>query len=436
MRFAKLAGALAAAALLCTPVLAEEVVVQNDSLIAGGDGIILPGFVAGESAAAWLTAPCDGDIVAIQIFWRSFFGGEPQTLGDAIRVYQAGTFPTPGPLYINNVSPFQPMELLGPVLSDNYLNEFRYMDEQSSIPIQVPVSEGEVFVVSFTFLDTPPALGPSVVTDADGCQPGKNAVQTSGGSWADLCSFGASGDFFIRAVIDCQEATGACCHATGICDGDVEAGDCALFGDVFYEGMTCGEITCTARGACCIGAGCLQLTTEAQCIVASGTYAGDGTDCDNDVCVPGACCDPATGNCSLIAGFECTAQGGTFLGPGSSCDPNPCPQPVGACCVGTICFGGQTQAQCDSVSGTWMGSQTECDPDPCAGPQPCPGDANCDGQVDFGDINGFVGALVDGIYCDGTGDNADVDGNGSVGFEDINPFVDLLTTNPLPIACP
>ncbi len=69
-------------------------------------------------------------------------------------------------------------------------------------------------------------------------------------------------------------------------------------------------------------------------------------------------------------------------------------------------------------------------------PPVCPGDANCDGQVDFGDINGFVGALVGGTYCDGTGDTADVDQNGSVGFEDINPFVDLLTTNPLPIACP
>ncbi len=71
-----------------------------------------------------------------------------------------------------------------------------------------------------------------------------------------------------------------------------------------------------------------------------------------------------------------------------------------------------------------------------AAPQICPGDANCDGQVDFGDINAFVAALVEGTYCDGTGDNADVLQDGSVGFEDINPFVELLTTNPLPITCP
>ncbi len=72
--------------------------------------------------------------------------------------------------------------------------------------------------------------------------------------------------------------------------------------------------------------------------------------------------------------------------------------------------------------------------DPCS--VGCPGDANCDGQIDFGDINAFVAALVEGTYCDGTGATADVDQNGSVGFEDINPFVNLLTTNPVPIACP
>ncbi len=66
----------------------------------------------------------------------------------------------------------------------------------------------------------------------------------------------------------------------------------------------------------------------------------------------------------------------------------------------------------------------------------CHGDANCDNQVDFGDINGFVAALVNGIYCDGTGLNCDMSCNGSVGFEDINPFVAVLTTNPLPVACP
>ena len=70
------------------------------------------------------------------------------------------------------------------------------------------------------------------------------------------------------------------------------------------------------------------------------------------------------------------------------------------------------------------------------GPAVCAGDCNCDGVVDFSDINPFVNALLSAVYCDGTGANADVSGDSQVGFDDINPFVTLLTTNTLPIACP
>jgi hypothetical protein len=72
------------------------------------------------------------------------------------------------------------------------------------------------------------------------------------------------------------------------------------------------------------------------------------------------------------------------------------------------------------------------------GPTECNGDCNCDGQVDFGDINGFVDAILGGVYCDGSGANADISDDDPihVGFEDINPFVALLTTHTLPIPCP
>jgi len=68
-------------------------------------------------------------------------------------------------------------------------------------------------------------------------------------------------------------------------------------------------------------------------------------------------------------------------------------------------------------------------------PAICRGDCNCDGVVDFADINPFVSALVNGLYCDGTGCNADINGDCTVDFGDINPFVALLTDNPLPISC-
>jgi hypothetical protein len=65
-------------------------------------------------------------------------------------------------------------------------------------------------------------------------------------------------------------------------------------------------------------------------------------------------------------------------------------------------------------------------------PGPLAADVNCDGIVDFHDINPFVQALVD---PDGYRDayracwplnNADVNGDGTVNFTDINPFVAVL----------
>lgn len=61
-----------------------------------------------------------------------------------------------------------------------------------------------------------------------------------------------------------------------------------------------------------------------------------------------------------------------------------------------------------------------------------PGDMNCDGEIDFGDINPFVQALGDRDTYEAAHPtcswyNADVNGNGSVGFDDINAFVALLT---------
>jgi hypothetical protein len=191
---------------------AAEVVVQNDSLSGGDTGAIQVGFDPGESAAAWLSSPCDGDIVAVQVMWRSFFGGEPQSLEDSISIYAAGTFPTPGAL----------LELLeGPVMTDGVLNEFRYIDEAQTILLSVPVTADQVFVVSFKFANDPPALGPSVVTDTSGCQGGKNAVDATSLGWVNACALGVSGDFVIRAVVDCQEATGACCDGNANCTNNV-----------------------------------------------------------------------------------------------------------------------------------------------------------------------------------------------------------------------
>jgi hypothetical protein len=63
---------------------------------------------------------------------------------------------------------------------------------------------------------------------------------------------------------------------------------------------------------------------------------------------------------------------------------------------------------------------------------PSLGDMNCDGVVDFGDINPFVLALTNPIEygvmypsCDIM--HGDINDDGNVDFGDINLFVQLLT---------
>jgi hypothetical protein len=79
-----------------------------------------------------------------------------------------------------------------------------------------------------------------------------------------------------------------------------------------------------------------------------------------------------------------------------------------------------------------------------AAPAVCAGDLNCDGQIDFADINPFVlylsnysNWLVEFAGCNPL--NGDINGDGTYGqgsFGDINPFVALLTGHDLPIPCP
>jgi hypothetical protein len=74
----------------------------------------------------------------------------------------------------------------------------------------------------------------------------------------------------------------------------------------------------------------------------------------------------------------------------------------------------------------------------------CVGDLNCDGQIDFKDINPFVQYLSkfnlwQSQYPGCNPLNGDINGDGVYGqgsFGDINPFVTLLASAPLPIPCP
>lgn len=414
---------------------AAEVTVQNDSLTGGQTGAIQAGFAAGERAAAWLTSPCNGSIVAVQVFWRSFFGGAPPVLGDVITIYGDGVFPVPGPVLNNSGVPPIPAELFGPVMTDGVINEFRFLDEQMSIPLNVPVTAGQRFVVSFQFFDDAGVFGPSVVTDT-GCQPSKNAIYAvPPGAWFNSCALGVSGDFVIRAVINCPDPTGACCLPNGSCIDNVTSAACAAQGGIYRgNGVLCSAQMCPEfPRACCFasGGGTCQNLTPSQCIGFGGTPGPAGSACATYVCFPmGACCLPDGSCIGPVSPAACSAQSGNFQGHMTTCAGVMCPQPIGACCSATGFCAELTAAQCNGIPGaTWRGPGTTCadadmdgTADICETQQPCPGDANGDRTVGLGDIAVLIQNW--GLSVPPAPAAADLDGNGSIGLGDIAVVID------------
>ncbi len=189
-------GLLVAAA--AAPVTAEEVTVQNDSFVSGGFANPVGDFVPGEHAGVRLTSPCVGAIVAVQVGWLAPRPGQLPTLERAIHIYEGNTFPEPGP---------QLEELVGPVMTPGFINEFRYLDDTKVFPLSVPVTAGQQFYVTLEF-DNPTDIGnggPSVFSDIDGCQAGSNVLSAIPGGWLDFCLL-IPGDLVIRAVVDCGGA--------------------------------------------------------------------------------------------------------------------------------------------------------------------------------------------------------------------------------------
>ncbi len=85
---------------------------------------------------------------------------------------------------------------------------------------------------------------------------------------------------------------------------------------------------------------------------------------------------------------------------------------------------------CDLEAGTSLDVNDNSIPDECEAPLQ-PGDLDCDGDVDFDDIDPFVTALAGEVgylsaYPECNWYNADCDGDNDVDFDDIDAFVDLL----------
>ncbi len=160
----------------------------------------------------------------------------------------------------------------------------------------------------------------------------------------------------------------------------------------------------------------LQSTIVSFSTQGEGIYCGSGSAATLAGCCdvygnaggPGVCIQPqlgTAGNMALDPLFCDPASDDYTIRSDSPCAPFSSPNP-----------------ECDLI-GAW--------PVGCEAPGSLIGDLNCDGVVDFGDINPFVLRLTDpAVYAaqfpDCPDANGDIDEDGTVDFGDINPFVALL----------
>jgi hypothetical protein len=172
-------------------------------------------------------------------------------------------------------------------------------------------------------------------------------------------------------------------------------------------------------------------------------YSQNTTLCDLTYCLSekkiGACCDECAGSqdpvgaCTdNVSDVYCAGIGGRWVqNTACSAISPPCGQQTGACCHddGTCTL----ELCCDCEPGH-VG---------CEAPK-CVGDMNCDGFINFSDINPFVMymsniALWQSTYpgCNPKNGDINCDGNyGQASFSDINPFVHIMTLCGSGCTCP
>lgn len=183
---------------LAAAVCPEEAPLQNYT---GAGSTVCPCFASGEEAGAVLQAPADHypiEILRVGIGWASVYGGAPQSLEQAIKVYKTG-LPNPGTAIFT---------LEGPVLNDGYINEFNLEPAPGEI-----IDSSGAFTVTLKFLNANAGdpYAPSMIHDGNGCQAGKNVVYAIPGGWYSACALGVTGDWIVYAVyrrVNCGAGVG------------------------------------------------------------------------------------------------------------------------------------------------------------------------------------------------------------------------------------
>lgn len=132
------------------------------------------------------------------------------------------------------------------------------------------------------------------------------------------------------------------------------------------DGGTCRGPSC-ARACCLPDGSCRDDLDSAGCLALGGQPNPAGVTCFQALCEfqreKGRCCVPSTGECLMTHPNACLPPN-VFGGLYTTCVGNPCPQPLGACCLGLTCSQ-TTQVQCQAGGGAWQGPGTACQPSPC-----------------------------------------------------------------------
>jgi len=116
---------------------------------------------------------------------------------------------------------------------------------------------------------------------------------------------------------------------------------------------------------------------------------------------------------------------------------NVCVDSIGACCLSDGSCAALNEYDCAAGAGAYVGDATACAPGACA-PPVCAGDGNCDGVINWRDIDYLVAGQNDntsawqalfappGPSCGFA--NVDTNGDGHVNWRDIDPFIALMNS--------
>lgn len=185
--------------LLAAKSQASDVILKLDSLTDFGTAVVQGGFVEGETGGVILSAQAGQYPVTLKEL-QVFIGKQPSvpftSITVQLRVWSTSTISGSSPSLASAVYTSPQLSF-----SADALNVWDI--SSANLVMNGPFTVG-CTVVDTNFISILAGNQPNLVTDNNGCQNGKNWVRQTNGVWANLCSFGVSGDLVIR----CKASTG------------------------------------------------------------------------------------------------------------------------------------------------------------------------------------------------------------------------------------